>query len=425
MTVATDQELLARVLADLDRDGYAVVESLLSADEAAAVRTGLRAVLDATPIGRNDFEGFSTRRIYALFAKTRAFDALALHPLLLQVLDSVLGPSYQLSAPTGIEIGPGEKPQFLHTDDGIYPLPRPHPEVVLNSMWALDDFTEENGATRVVPGGCSRRGSASVVIPIHDDHPTRRTPVVTYALIALNFIFFFTEPVVSQIGVGQQTVAQVCQQQDFFDRYAAIPRELTTNKPLPPHQYEIRTDQGVQQCPVINESGKQPYLSVLYSMFLHGGWLHILGNMLFLYIFGNNVEDRFGRLKFLLFYLFCGYVAAYGFAYGNPDSTTTLVGASGAIAGVLGAYLVLFPRARVMSIVPIAILWIPIRLPAWLVLGGWFLLQWLYSSGSGVASGAGVAYLAHVYGFVAGVVVALLARPMLAAQRPRRPSYRY
>src|SRR5437763_4541014 len=153
MTVAAvDQGLLARVLSDLDRDGYAVVESLLSADEAAAVRDGLRAVLDRTPTGRNDFEGFNTRRIYALFAKTRAFDRLAVHPLLLAVLDAVLGPSYQLSAPTGIEIGPGEKAQFLHTDDGIYPLPRPHPEVVLNSMWALDDFTEANGATRVVPG---------------------------------------------------------------------------------------------------------------------------------------------------------------------------------------------------------------------------------------------------------------------------------
>jgi ectoine hydroxylase-related dioxygenase (phytanoyl-CoA dioxygenase family) len=147
-----DQGLLERVLADLDRDGYAVVESLLTSDEATAVRDGLREVLDRTPMGRNDFEGYQTRRIYALFAKTRAFDALALHPLLLGVLDAVLGPSYQLSAPTGIEIGPGEKAQFLHMDDGIYPLPRPHPEVVLNSMWALDDFTVENGATRVVPG---------------------------------------------------------------------------------------------------------------------------------------------------------------------------------------------------------------------------------------------------------------------------------
>jgi len=152
MSTMLDQGLLERVLADLDRDGYAVVESLLSVDEAAAVHAGLRDVLDRTPTGRNDFEGYKTRRIYALFAKTRAFDALALHPLLLGVLDAVLGPSYQLSAPTGIEIGPGEKAQFLHMDDGIYPLPRPHPEVVLNSMWALDDFTVENGATRVVPG---------------------------------------------------------------------------------------------------------------------------------------------------------------------------------------------------------------------------------------------------------------------------------
>ena len=152
MSTMLDQSLLERVLADLDRDGYAVVESLLSTDEAATVRNGLREILDRTPRGRNDFEGYNTRRIYALFAKTRAFDALALHPLLLGVLDAILGPSYQLSAPTGIEIGPGEKAQFLHMDDGIYPLPRPHPEVVLNSMWALDDFTVENGATRVVPG---------------------------------------------------------------------------------------------------------------------------------------------------------------------------------------------------------------------------------------------------------------------------------
>jgi ectoine hydroxylase-related dioxygenase (phytanoyl-CoA dioxygenase family) len=152
VTATTVDTLLPQVLADLDRDGYAVAERLLPPEEAATVRTGLREVLDRTPTGRNDFEGFNTRRIYALFAKTRAFDGLATHPLLLAVLDKVLGPSYQLSAPTGIEIGPGEKAQVLHTDDGIYPLPRPHPEVVLNTMWALDDFTVDNGATRVVPG---------------------------------------------------------------------------------------------------------------------------------------------------------------------------------------------------------------------------------------------------------------------------------
>ena len=252
-----------------------------------------------------------------------------------------------------------------------------------------------------------------MVIPIHDDNPTRRRAIVTYALIALNFVFFFTEPVVAHFAVGTQTAGEVCQQQRYFDHYAAIPYELTHNKPLPPHVYRIETTGGEFDC-VVTEKGKRPYLSVLFSMFLHGGWLHILGNMLFLWIFGNNVEDLFGRLRFLLFYLFCGYVAAYGFAYGNADSTTTLVGASGAIAGVLGAYLVLFPKARVTSVVPLAIVWIPVKLPAWVVLGGWFLLQWLYSSGSGVASGAGVAYLAHVYGFAAGVLIALLAKPMLA-----------
>jgi membrane associated rhomboid family serine protease len=256
-----------------------------------------------------------------------------------------------------------------------------------------------------------------VVIPIHDDNPVRRTPIVTYVLIALNFVFFFTEPVVSHIGVGHETLAQVCQQQRFFDRYAAIPKELTTDKPLPPHRYVIDTSQGPRQCPTINESNKKPYLSVLYSMFLHGGWLHILGNMLFLWVFGNNVEDRFGRLRFLLFYLFCGYVAAYGFAFGNANSTTTLVGASGAIAGVLGAYLVMFPRARVTSVIPLGFIFLPLRLPAWAVLGGWFLLQWLYSSGTAVASGAGVAYLAHVYGFAAGLLVALLAKPLLSDDR--------
>ena len=257
-----------------------------------------------------------------------------------------------------------------------------------------------------------------VVIPIHDDNPVRRVPIITYLLIALNFLVFFSEPVVSHLVVGSQTTQQVCSQQAYFDKWAAIPKELTSNRPLPPHRYVLQTNGGRFECPVINDTHKKPYLSVLYSMFLHGGWLHILGNMLFLWVFGNNVEDVFGRLKFLFFYLFCGYVAAYGFALGNADSTTTIVGASGAIAGVLGAYLVMFPRARVTSLLPIAIILIPIRLPAWIVLGGWFLLQWLYSSGTGVASGAGVAYLAHVFGFLAGVLVALAVRPVVT-QRSR------
>jgi ectoine hydroxylase-related dioxygenase (phytanoyl-CoA dioxygenase family) len=139
------------VVAALERDGYCIVERLWRRDEVDAARASLLHALAATPHGRNDFEGFATRRIYAVFAKTRAFDLAAIHPLLLGVLDRVLG-HYQLSAPTGIEIGPGEKAQVLHRDEGVYPLPRDFPNVVLNTMWALDDFTVANGATLLVPG---------------------------------------------------------------------------------------------------------------------------------------------------------------------------------------------------------------------------------------------------------------------------------
>jgi ectoine hydroxylase-related dioxygenase (phytanoyl-CoA dioxygenase family) len=139
------------VVSILDENGFAIIEGILTREEAAATRAELTRILAETPEGRNDFEGFKTRRIYALFAKTRAFDGPATHPLILGVLDRVLG-HYQLSAPVGIEIHPGETAQVLHTDDGIYPVPRPHAEIVVNTMWALDDFTLENGATHVVPG---------------------------------------------------------------------------------------------------------------------------------------------------------------------------------------------------------------------------------------------------------------------------------
>jgi ectoine hydroxylase-related dioxygenase (phytanoyl-CoA dioxygenase family) len=140
-----------QVTAALHEDGYVVVDGLLSPDAVQEAREDLLRVLASTPTGRNDFEGFGTKRIYALFAKTRMFDEPATHPLLLGVLDRVLE-HYQLSAPVGIQIGPGEKAQVLHRDEGIYPLPRPHPPVVVNTMWPLDVFTEANGATRLVPG---------------------------------------------------------------------------------------------------------------------------------------------------------------------------------------------------------------------------------------------------------------------------------
>ena len=149
------------VVEQLERDGFAVLEHYLSADDVAAKKADLARVLASNPTGRNDFEGFSTQRIYALFAKTRTFDAQATDPLILGVLERILGPGFQLSAPVGISIGPGEKAQPVHTDDGVYPVPRPHAHLVVNTMWALDDFTEENGATIVVPGSHTG-GRASV-----------------------------------------------------------------------------------------------------------------------------------------------------------------------------------------------------------------------------------------------------------------------
>jgi ectoine hydroxylase-related dioxygenase (phytanoyl-CoA dioxygenase family) len=144
---ATGAEVAARLL----DDGYVVVTDMMSDQDVQAARNDLDRVLAATKTGRNAFEGFSTQRVYALFAKTRTFDAVATHPLLLDVLDRVLA-HYQLSAPVGIRIGPGERAQILHCDDVVYPLPKPHPPVVVNTMWPLDPFTEQNGATRFVPG---------------------------------------------------------------------------------------------------------------------------------------------------------------------------------------------------------------------------------------------------------------------------------
>ncbi|MEX1254393.1 MAG: phytanoyl-CoA dioxygenase family protein [Dehalococcoidia bacterium] len=140
------------VTAILERDGYAIIENYLSPEDVRAKKDDLHRILQSTPTGRNDFEGHSTQRIYAFFAKTRTFDEQAIDPLLHGVLERELGPNFVFSAPVGINIGPGETAQNLHTDDGIYPVKRPHAQFVLNTMWALDDFTEDNGATHVVPG---------------------------------------------------------------------------------------------------------------------------------------------------------------------------------------------------------------------------------------------------------------------------------
>lgn len=147
---------VAAIVDGMDEAGCAVVEGFLDANKVAALTAELDPYRARTPTGRNDFEGYGTRRIYALFAKVRGFDDVAIDPRVLGVLDAVLGVNYQLSAPVGIDIGPGETAQMLHTDDIIYPLGWPHGEVIVNTMWALDDFTTDNGATMVIPGSHTR-----------------------------------------------------------------------------------------------------------------------------------------------------------------------------------------------------------------------------------------------------------------------------
>jgi len=250
-----------------------------------------------------------------------------------------------------------------------------------------------------------------VVVPVHDQNPVRRTPWVTYLLIAANIVVFLLTPAASTTGVQSASLGEVCRQEAFYQRYGAVPRELVDNRPLATAPTgQVGVGPGGPGCVVEpRRYEKVPLLSVLTSMFLHGGWLHLLGNMLFLWVFGNNVEERFRRLRFLLFYLAGGYVAAYGFALANPDLTQPIVGASGAISAVLGAYLVLYPRVPVWSLVPV-LLFIPLRLPAWFVLGLWFVVQWLYSTGFATSGTGTVAYLAHVLGFVFGALVAVPLR---------------
>ncbi|HYK28973.1 MAG TPA: rhomboid family intramembrane serine protease [Streptosporangiaceae bacterium] len=256
-----------------------------------------------------------------------------------------------------------------------------------------------------------------MVIPVHDVNPVRRTPWVTYALVAINVVVFLLTPAALGTLAARPGPSALCHQAAFYDRYAAIPRELTTGRQLRlvPNGVAVRSPHGVA-CVVHRPAyHKSPPLSVLWSMFLHEGWLHLLGNMLFLVVFGNNVEDRMRKLPFLIFYLACGYVAAYGFALANSTSTEPLIGASGAISGILGAYLVLWPRARVWSLVPF-LLFLPLRIPAWIVLGLWFLLQWAYSTGLAAPGAGSVAYLAHVFGFLAGVIVGLALRAATPAR---------
>ncbi len=236
-----------------------------------------------------------------------------------------------------------------------------------------------------------------------------RRPVVTYTLIGLCTAVFLVSPLSGLITAYGTGHAQLCAQAAYFAHWGVIPSELLHGR-LPAGALG-----GPGGChPAAPD--KVPFLSVLTALFVHGGWLHLMGNMLFLLVFGADVEERMGRAGFALFYLAAGYVATYGYALGQAGSTQTLVGASGAIAGVLGAYLLLYPRARVTSLFPF-LLFLPLRFPAWLVLGFWFVLQWLAARTDG--TGPGVAYLAHVFGFVFGFLCAVAVRRWRPAVRAR------
>ncbi len=247
------------------------------------------------------------------------------------------------------------------------------------------------------------------MLPIRDVNPTRRTPWVTFALIAANvLVFLFWQP----------TFGSARQQQTFFFCQALIPYEVSHTTTLAEGGADARQEIDEQLQPGVGGAlqrflaercpGKSWLASVFVSMFLHGGWLHIGGNMLFLWIFGNNVEDRLGHLTFIVFYLVGGVAAAALQVLFAPDSVIPNVGASGAIAAVLGAYLVFFPHARIHTLVFFFfITWV--ELPAVIVLGSWFVLQ-LFSGAAelGAQVNSGVAYWAHVGGFVAGALLALL-----------------
>ncbi len=235
------------------------------------------------------------------------------------------------------------------------------------------------------------------MIPLRDDNPVFRTPVVTFLLLAAIVVVWATYQ-----GAGMDSdvlAASVC-------NLGLVPGELTR---LAPTGLAVPIAPGLL-CVVDREPVN--LLTPLTSMFLHGGWGHLLGNALFLWVFGDNVEDVLGRLRFLLFYLVCGLAAAAAQIAIDPASPVPMVGASGAIAGVLGGYVRIFPHARVHMLVPPFFV---LPFPAWLVIGWWFVLQLLTALPqlSGIGVDTGVAVLAHVGGFVAGW---LLVRPMLPRQ---------
>ncbi len=210
------------------------------------------------------------------------------------------------------------------------------------------------------------------MIPLRDINPTERFSVVTAFFIAVNIAVFIYE-----------LLLRAGEQEAFVSSFSLIPQRLFSQAAA--------------------AQGTVPVAATMFtSMFMHGGFLHIAGNMLYLWIFGNNVEDSMGRLRFILFYFLCGIIAAYSHALANASSAVPMIGASGAISGVLGAYLMLYPRARVLTLVVFGLYVRTVELPAMFVLGFWFVLQFL-SALISAGTGEGVAWYAHVGGFVAGM----------------------
>lgn len=214
------------------------------------------------------------------------------------------------------------------------------------------------------------------MIPLRDDNPTTLRPYVTIGFIAACVLVFLWQLSLGQKGFETAVVA-----------LGVIPATLLGPETLPPSLYLV-----------------PPAATLFTSMFLHGGWMHLIGNMLYLWIFGNNVEDAMGHARFIIFYVLSGLAAAFAQALPNPDSTIPMIGASGAISGVLGAYLLLYPHARVLVLIPLGAFSRVIYVPAMFVLGFWFVLQ-LVSSALADPSQGGVAFGAHIGGFVAGMIL--------------------
>jgi membrane associated rhomboid family serine protease len=255
------------------------------------------------------------------------------------------------------------------------------------------------------------------MFPLRDDTPTSTTPVVTIGLIVANSLVFL-------LGWGIDFLTRTPGHVSYGDlitfKYGLIPALLLNHAPSP----EVLLRMGVSWEGIQAVNIQPAWLTIFTSMFMHGGWAHILGNMWFLWIFGNNVEDVFGRVKYLIFYLVCGVGAALGQALLSPDSPIPMVGASGAIAGMLGAYLFLFPGARVVCVTFAFIVTI-IELPASVVLLFWFGIQFFSTFVElGRRSTGGVAVAAHVGGFAAGWVLAHFlgeTRPPPQSRHSQRP----